>query len=807
LVCISEDKISGKRMKYVPGGVGPQAGKSAKNTVDSLMGRVEQSVSYAADFIDCLKKEGVIGEGYDAAWLKEALDAEPADVASQVQDFLSEIITIGQDHANTAKKTGKLIEDMVKTSGGRAVLHFCWNHKRLNFFVLILLGEAKWMAAHFPKPKDTVEWREGSNSVTTFMFSTFKMFSHLTDAYVFGKGCQDFILWLSDPDNEFHILHIGFLRMTSSRNDVYFENAPRLLYLWDAMYLFLQQTGPSDDAGASGLRSQLISALESVKMKAMIRARGIWFFQVAEYLRIYTNHKDVDSRVLDMNQCAVALEKLRTSNPAENEAPLFNASHKVFPPHPIVDSLHSKFVAKNNLLFNVTFESDSETDELTQQILSTEIRSIDTKRFASFFKPHLPGGEFNPPSKDVRERLKDTKPHTDENEGVFGTLKLQRHGKINTSLMTDLAVTNWRLNGVTDRLRDDFPPEIALSLVDMSTKNVQNDATEFKRAWQEEQKEQQKYRDMLMKADQEKELQKMVKASKLLLQHKVCNTEATIMVQQEDVSDNAHRALLTLQLQLLKASGVQNKDIPALSANGKKRSLATLKTEVWAVLQKFHKKELKLVPFNLPSVPTLPFRQDTTLKKQQSYLRSRTSVRATNVATAEQMAREQVAADAKKDEEEEVASARKAARDAARLEKKNESESNKKKAKQVRLLAKASRDAEKAKQLRRPHWVGCDKCDKWRIVSLAVRRQYIADEVVFQCDMYPGWCCEDECHACERDQGGVCPDCREKQNKKQKKQKTKNKQKKVRCDSLPRFSPFVPGPSIRSRYVGEAWCL
>ena len=205
----------------------------------------------------------------------------------------------------------------------------CWNHKRLNLEVLVLIGEKLWYDKKVPKVAE--EWRELSNQVNTFTWGLFKFFSKLKDAYAKGKG-HDFPDWLMQDGNPYKHLSIALLRMTTSRNDVLFENAPRILCLWNAMYMYLMQMGvpETDDLTATSLRASLIGFLTSAAVKAQIRARAIWFFTVLEVLRIATCSNVVGNKFLDMNLYAQKLEDLRTADPATAVGQLMNGEKITF---------------------------------------------------------------------------------------------------------------------------------------------------------------------------------------------------------------------------------------------------------------------------------------------------------------------------------------------------------------------------------------------------------------------------------------------------------------------------------------------
>jgi hypothetical protein len=789
-----------KTKKIHPMGVALQSGKgsqessdtifgaeaNSKTGIEAVLGGIKKSISMIKDFTDHLQnqKPPVRDRG---KFLPDMTNSE--------QKLLKSISCFVSDHAATQKSQNKCMRAAISSSIGDTasiVECYCCNHKSANLQLQFLEWEQKKIGDFVPSDSS----RKGGNSGNSFLWQLFKQVGHLREAYVRGTGVLDMPAWM----RKYHptIEPMTLKRQDTSRHAVCFENAIMVYYMWDVLYLYLQATITPEKRSGFGLEATLLNFLENKHMKAAMRWRGIIFVKVVLELRIAFNHNKLKNKVLDVKREVQDLDAERQRG-VEGKSTIHRDMHSSIFRDPRLKKHVAKYVDGAYAAIHSLFVED-ETDDLLDELVQGGWKSLcgteaTKKRYNNFWGDYLDGGRFDNPSPQVKVALADVLPHTDEAEGTFGTFKFTSSSRINTSLLTILAITNWSINQTTDDLRR-MPRSLRLELVKLSYSTVKKDFAQFKTEVQQMADLKRKLKDKAKEELRNKEFKQSVQAIKFLIQHeekifkpmpgcreifsKQFKDTVELQADSEDgdeaekkkANEKKMRVYIHLHIDFLgHTAGVRI----AKTRNKNDRPLEELANEIASHLEAYLKdpKPLLLKP------PDSLFKPDWATKQSKQIHSQLVAAHQARLEKAGKQAKEE----AKEEEKElrleaEAEALKQAAAVATALAKEEEKKAkgDKKKqealAKKEKLLRKKALEAEKksnevkkkkeAKKKEeegRLEWLGCtsETCLKWRIVSHRVYKE-LKSSRDFQCDWTDGGACQQPCDACQQ-VGKWCGSC------------------------------------------------
>ena len=315
-----------------------------------------------------------------------------------------------------------------------------------------------------------------TNVVDMFQRQLALLFGHHSGAYTFGKGVVQFPSWFAKhfPTLKLHKMD----RQVGSRHGVMMKNAMVHYAMFDAYreWCKYMQVEVKD---ANALENRALSKLQTVELKAVLRARGLFYSKIHHVLLCAFKSSKREATTADacsfLQQLKVYAERM------VNDASfvLDDADDKLFADDQVLHQEYSKWAdhGSTKVLIDTLMKPDTATRDLTISCLEayggTLLSQLETNS-----SKYIEGGEywklFNEPALTDKQKRKKkhfaTCPTTsDPMESVFGIFDYDIKAHTNLSLQTASGMTAWRMNKTAEWL-ESLPKELQTIVIDLARK-------------------------------------------------------------------------------------------------------------------------------------------------------------------------------------------------------------------------------------------------------------------------------------------------------------------------------------------------
>jgi hypothetical protein len=375
------------------GGVFTHANGTAKECVAQIIAAFDQAEVLLSTARAYLAKDEV-----DYQWIPEV----EKGTLGRTQPMCSQ-----SDHANAAKATNHLLhatsfsnlvymvgcQDHVRTNIADAAT------KRSDILVKELLGE-----------KEPQEFASEAEITSSFIREVYLEFF---GNYEFGQndGFKAFV------DERAPTKYVRLLPVLGHRNDVYVENAGRLLSLIDLITAYLYDLKITKEGGLNQLEWKILKRCGNIQIRADLRAQSILWFTILQPYRILANSKELNVSYLGISPYVRTMEKVLGKAAVEGFEEIINTD--VFGNAALMKKIQN-YRDQNPEAWRLA----SQVDDLVPEELARDLQKAQAR--AALDKLHdlaselCEEGKYANPSEVMQKAMVSTLPVNRPAESLFG---------------------------------------------------------------------------------------------------------------------------------------------------------------------------------------------------------------------------------------------------------------------------------------------------------------------------------------------------------------------------------------------------
>ena len=410
--------------------------------------------------------------------------------------LLTKVRNLQNDHAGNELKRGDYMELGIRQLIGDDDFTLnrgtCTHHKLGLFASFAQAVDNKLVVERIGDQLDK-EIREFStnNVVDMFQRQLALLFGHHQGAYTFGKGVVQFPSWFKKkfPDLKLHTMD----RQVGSRHGVLMKNAMIHYCMFDAYREWCKYMR-DEVKDANALENRVHSKLQTTEMKAVVRARGLFYSKIHHILLCAFKSSERAATTSDACSFLQQLKVFAERMVVDSSFILDDPDDKLFRDDTVLQAEYNKWAEHGDtkILIDTLMCPDAETRELTISCLEAYGGTL-LSQLASNSSKYIEGGEywnlFNAPVlNDAQRRRKahfETCPITsDPMERVFGIFDYDITEHTNLSLITASGMTAWRMNDTATWL-ESLPSQLQTIVIDLARKMYSKSIREGKQHFED----------------------------------------------------------------------------------------------------------------------------------------------------------------------------------------------------------------------------------------------------------------------------------------------------------------------------------
>lgn len=303
------------------------------------------------------------------------------------------------------------------------------------------------------------------------------MSGHHVDSYIFGDGSITFPRWFQHKYPGLKLYHMD--RQVGARHGILLKNA-MVHYTMFEPYLSWCSHVKHEVQDGNKLHTRVLTKLQTIELKGIIRARGIFYVKVHHVLLCALKSKVRAATQADVCMFLAQLKDFCVCMKEDATFMLDVEGQKLFGEDTVVQRVHKRWcTTKNNrVLISNLLRADSETEDMTITCLQAYAAST-IKQLDSNSAEYLPGGKINtlvttsvadlsPQQLQRRKHVLTCPTTSDPIERVFGIFDYDLTAHTNLSMISASGMTCYRMNRTREWLEESLPSKIRTLVIDMS---------------------------------------------------------------------------------------------------------------------------------------------------------------------------------------------------------------------------------------------------------------------------------------------------------------------------------------------------
>ena len=277
---------------------------------------------------------------------------------------------------------------------------------------------------------------------------------HHDGAYVFGKGVIAFPKWFNHKHPGVKLYHMS--RQVGARHGILMKNAMVHYTMFDA-YLEWSSYMKHKVKDPNALLNRVLTKLQTVELKGIIRARGIFYARIHHVMLEALKSK---RRLATQSEVCTFLVKLQEfcTRMQQDASFLLDTDEKFLSDDDIVQSVYNHWSCKrtNATLIDNLFRPDAESRDITISCLEAYAQSVleqlqkNSTEYLVGGKKHTllttPVANLSAEQRRQRKHLMTCPTTSDPMERVFGVFDYDLTDHTNLSLGTAAGMTCYRMN-------------------------------------------------------------------------------------------------------------------------------------------------------------------------------------------------------------------------------------------------------------------------------------------------------------------------------------------------------------------------
>jgi hypothetical protein len=311
------------------------------------------------------------------------------------------------DHANAAKATNSLLHE---TSFDNLVYQLgCQDHVRTNMADVATKGSDILVKEQLGE-KEPQEFASEAEISSSFIREVYLEFF---GNYEYGQNDN----FKAFADERAPGKYVRLLPVLGHRNDVYVENAGRLLSIIDLITAFLYDLKITKDGGLNKLEWKILKRCGNMQIRADLRAQSILWFAILQPYRILANSKELNVSYLGISPHVQKMEKVLARAAVEGFQEIINTD--VFGNADLRKKIQT-YRDHNPEAWRMA----SQVDDLVPEDLARELQKAQAR--AALDKLHdlaselCEGGKYANPSEAMQKAMISALPVNRPAESLFG---------------------------------------------------------------------------------------------------------------------------------------------------------------------------------------------------------------------------------------------------------------------------------------------------------------------------------------------------------------------------------------------------
>ena len=301
------------------------------------------------------------------------------------------------------------------------------------------------------------------------------LIGHHVDSYIFGDGSVSFPRWFKDEYPGLKLHHMA--RQVGARHGILMKNA-MVHYTMFEPYLKWCSHVKHKVKDDNNLHMRVLTKLQTMELKGIVRARGIFYSQVHHVLLCALKSNTRAATQADVCKFLTQLRDFCVRMREDATFLLDPAGEKLFSDDPIVWRVYNRWstTKTNRVLIPNLLRADPETRDMTISCLQAYAGTT-IEQLHSNSSEYLPGGKINnllitPVANLSHDQLRRRKhlltcPTTsDPMERVFGVFDYDLTSHTNLSLETATGMTCYRMNRTREWLQS-LPSDLQKLVFDL----------------------------------------------------------------------------------------------------------------------------------------------------------------------------------------------------------------------------------------------------------------------------------------------------------------------------------------------------